>query len=283
MSRRTALGAPGRRRREGPDRGRGLLPRAALHVPPGLPAQGRPRGRAHDPRAVSPARRARSPARHTACPRGHPARPPGLRRRLPAARRHHPHRRDRRVRPRPDPVLAELAAGLHERRALQDPAPAPDRRLGRGRGAPRRVLAAAGAPAYLGAIDRVQIDAYTDDEAIGVLRSGGRVQRLVDASPVLRGLSRERFVHHRAIFPPSCAPASPTRSPTSPDPKRQPHAAASSPAPAAPSAACTSSCACAPRCRSATCRPPSSSSSTTASATSRPAPAGSPPRSCARR
>ena len=30
-----------------------------------------------------------------------------------------------------------------------------------------------------------------------------RVQRLVDASPVLRGLSRERFVHHRAIFPPA--------------------------------------------------------------------------------
>ena len=63
--------------------------------------------------------------------------------------------------------------------------------------------AAAVAPAYLGTIDCVQIDAYTDDEAIGVLRSGGRVQQLVDASPVLRGLSRERFVHHRAIFPPS--------------------------------------------------------------------------------
>ena len=58
--------------------------------------------------------------------------------------------------------------------------------------------AAAVTPAYLGTIDCVQIDAYTDDEAIGVLRSGGRVQQLVDASPVLRGLSRERFVHHRA-------------------------------------------------------------------------------------
>jgi hypothetical protein len=103
-----------------------------------------------------------------------------------------------------DPVLAGLASGLHERRLFKtlrlaptaDPLEA-QRRLD-------EVLRAESiAPAYLGTIDCVHIDAYTDDEAIGVLRSGGRVQQLVDASPVLRGLSRERFVHHRAIFPPS--------------------------------------------------------------------------------
>lgn len=102
----------------------------------------------------------------------------------------------------PDPLLAELASGLHERRLYKtlrlSPEADPDEARARLAG-----LFAADVPTWLGVIDRVHIDAYTDDEAIGVLRSGGRVQRLVDASPVLRGLSRERFVHHRAIFPPA--------------------------------------------------------------------------------
>jgi hypothetical protein len=110
--------------------------------------------------------------------------------------------RDRRVRPRRRPGARRARRGPARSCALQDPAPEPARRLGRGGGSPRRVLADAGVrPAYLGAIDRVHIDAYTEDDALGVLRSGGRVQRLLDASPVLRGLSRERFVHHRAVFP----------------------------------------------------------------------------------
>jgi len=103
-----------------------------------------------------------------------------------------------------DPVLAELAGGLHERRLYKTLRLAPTADTAEAQSRLDAVLrAAAVTPAYLGAIDCVQIDAYTDDEAIGVLRSGGRVQQLVDASPVLRGLSRERFVHHRAIFPPS--------------------------------------------------------------------------------
>lgn len=102
-----------------------------------------------------------------------------------------------------DPVLAELARGLHERRLFKTLRLAPSADTAEAQDRLDAVLQAAGvAPAYLGAIDCVQIDAYTDDAAIGVLRSGGRVQQLVDASPVLRGLSRERFVHHRAIFPP---------------------------------------------------------------------------------
>jgi hypothetical protein len=66
-------------------------------------------------------------------------------------------------------------------------------------------------PAYLGAIDRVHIDAYTDDEAIGVLRSGGRVQRLVDASPgAARAQPRALRPPPRHLPPGRCAPASPT-------------------------------------------------------------------------
>ena len=103
-----------------------------------------------------------------------------------------------------DPVLAGLASGLHERRLFKTLRLAPTADPAQAQVRLDAVLRTAGlAPAYLGTIDCVQIDAYTDDEAIGVLRSGGRVQQLVDASPVLRGLSRERFVHHRAIFPPS--------------------------------------------------------------------------------
>ncbi|PCC71009.1 hypothetical protein SAMN02745121_02520 [Nannocystis exedens] len=103
-----------------------------------------------------------------------------------------------------DPVLRDLADGLVGRRLFKtlrlgpqvDSAEA-ERRLA-------EVFAGEGvAPAYLGAIDRVEIDAYTDDEALMVLRGGGRVQRLLDASPLLRGLARERFVHHRAVFPPA--------------------------------------------------------------------------------
>jgi hypothetical protein len=101
-------------------------------------------------------------------------------------------------------VLAELASGLHDRRLFKTLRLAPGADSKEAQARLDAVLVAAGlGPAYLGVIDCVQIDAYTDDEAIGVLRSGGRVQQLVDASPVLRGLSRERFVHHRAVFPPS--------------------------------------------------------------------------------
>ena len=104
----------------------------------------------------------------------------------------------------PDPLLAELAAGLHERRLYKTLRLSPTANPDEARARLAELLATAGLqPTWLAAIDCVHIDAYSDDEAIGVLRSGGRVQRLVDASPVLRGLSRERFVHHRAIFPPS--------------------------------------------------------------------------------
>lgn len=57
-------------------------------------------------------------------------------------------------------------------------------------------------PDYLGVVDRVEVDAYIEDEAMMVIGGGGRLVRLLDASPVLHGLSQETFVHYRAIFPP---------------------------------------------------------------------------------
>ena len=65
----------------------------------------------------------------------------------------------------------------------------------------QEVVEAAGTPPELATIDRVEIDAYIEDEAL-MVRSGGRLERLLEASPVLHGLSREVFVHYRAIFPP---------------------------------------------------------------------------------
>lgn len=56
-------------------------------------------------------------------------------------------------------------------------------------------------PNYLAAVDRVETAAYYEDEQMMVL-SGGRLRRLLDVSPVLLGLSRQSFVHYRAIFPP---------------------------------------------------------------------------------
>jgi hypothetical protein len=56
-------------------------------------------------------------------------------------------------------------------------------------------------PRYMGMVDRVEVAAYEEDDAMTVL-SGSRDRTLLEASEVLRGLSRETFVHYRAIFPP---------------------------------------------------------------------------------
>jgi HD superfamily phosphohydrolase len=101
-----------------------------------------------------------------------------------------------------DALLSELARRLRYRRLFKTmrlphelPVEEARRRLD-------RVLAANGVrPAYLGSIDRVEIDAYTEEEGLMVI-TGGQLRRLLDVSPVLHGLSAERFVHYRAIFPP---------------------------------------------------------------------------------
>jgi uncharacterized protein len=102
-----------------------------------------------------------------------------------------------------DPLLCSLASRLRSRRLfktmrLRKDVPA-DEALAR----LHEVLRVAGAgPEYLGVIDRVEVDAYIEDETMMVIGGGGRLVRLLDASPVLHGLSQEAFVHYRAIFPP---------------------------------------------------------------------------------
>lgn len=101
-----------------------------------------------------------------------------------------------------DPVLRDLARRQRDRRLFKslrlnpevDPATAQARL--------DEVLHDAGhEPRYAGGVDRVEIDAYIEDEALMVISSRGRLQRLLDASPVMHGLSREIFVHYRALFP----------------------------------------------------------------------------------
>ncbi len=100
-----------------------------------------------------------------------------------------------------DPRLAELATCLRERRLFKTLRLRKDVTPEHATERLQAVLHAAGVPAELGTIDRVEIDAYIEDETL-MVRSGTRLERLLDASPVLRGLSRENFVHYRAIFPP---------------------------------------------------------------------------------
>ena len=56
-------------------------------------------------------------------------------------------------------------------------------------------------PDYVASVDRVEIAAYIEDDRM-MVHTGGRLQRLLDVSPVLHGLSNETFVHYRLVFPP---------------------------------------------------------------------------------
>ena len=68
------------------------------------------------------------------------------------------------------------------------------------------VRAAGHDPAYYAMVDRVEVSAYEEDDAMTVL-SGSRNRSLLEASHMLRGLSRERYVHYRAVFPPGAREA----------------------------------------------------------------------------
>jgi uncharacterized protein len=103
-----------------------------------------------------------------------------------------------------DPVLSDLARRERDRRLFKSLKLRPDVPPEQAQARLEEVLRAGGhAPAYAGGIDRVEIDAYIEDEALMVLGSRGRPERLLDASPVMHGLSREIFVHYRALFPES--------------------------------------------------------------------------------
>ncbi len=100
-----------------------------------------------------------------------------------------------------DAVLRDLAVRLRDRRLFKTlalradvPVPEAEARLA------QALRDGGAAPEYSGGVDRVEIEAYIEDEALMVLDRRG-LSSLLDASPVMRGLSRETFVHYRALFP----------------------------------------------------------------------------------
>jgi HD superfamily phosphohydrolase len=102
-----------------------------------------------------------------------------------------------------DPILAALATALRERKLpksvrLPELPELADEDV-RARVDP--IVAAAGLdPRYFAAIDRVEVEAYVEDEALLVL-SGARARSLLEASPVLHGLASQAFVSNRVMIP----------------------------------------------------------------------------------
>jgi hypothetical protein len=100
-----------------------------------------------------------------------------------------------------DPVLVDLADRLRSRRLFKTMRLRPEVPIDEARQRLEEVLRPRGIdPRYQSTIDRVEVAAYEEDDAMSVL-SGTRSRRLLDASEVLRGLSGETFVHYRAVFP----------------------------------------------------------------------------------
>lgn len=104
-----------------------------------------------------------------------------------------------------DPILASLATALRERKLFKS-VKLPDRQKlddAELRACVDPIVAAAGFdPRYFAAIDRVEVQAYVEDEAMLVL-SGTRAHSLLEASPVLRGLAAQTFVSNRVMIPAS--------------------------------------------------------------------------------
>jgi hypothetical protein len=101
-----------------------------------------------------------------------------------------------------DPILRGLALRQRDRQLFKSMRLHPDAPMHTVEARLHEVVRAGGHdPIYAGGIDRVEIDAYIEDEALMVVSSQGRLQRLLDASPVMHGLSRETFVHYRVLFP----------------------------------------------------------------------------------
>lgn len=101
-----------------------------------------------------------------------------------------------------DPILAELAGRMRYRRLFKTLRLRHDVPVARAMARLREVLDTHhDGPDYLAAVDRVEVAAYYEDSRM-MAYTGGRLQRLLDVSPVLHGLSNETFVHYRLIFPP---------------------------------------------------------------------------------
>jgi HD superfamily phosphohydrolase len=101
-----------------------------------------------------------------------------------------------------DAVLAELAQRLRYRRLFKTLRLRHDVPVPRAMARLWEVLEQHhDGPDYLASVDRVEVAAYYEDARMMAF-TGGRLQRLLDVSPVLHGLSNETFIHYRVIFPP---------------------------------------------------------------------------------
>ncbi len=101
-----------------------------------------------------------------------------------------------------DAVLRDLAERLRYRRLFKTLRLRHDVPVPRAMARLREVLDAShDGPDYFASVDRVEVAAYYEDDRM-MVHTGGRLHRLLDVSPVLRGLSNETFVHYRLIFPP---------------------------------------------------------------------------------
>lgn len=105
-----------------------------------------------------------------------------------------------------DPVLRRLADGIRNRRLFKThPLPADAERE-----EVEAILHAhlpADMPKALAVVDRLELRAYQEDEALSVIEADGRSVNLLDASPLMRGLAGQVFVIHRAVFPAEIRPA----------------------------------------------------------------------------
>lgn len=101
-----------------------------------------------------------------------------------------------------DAVLADLAQRMRYRRLFKTLRLHADVPVEDAMARLREVLDAHhDGPDYLAAVDRVEVAAYYEDSRM-MAYTGDRLQRLLDVSPVLRGLSNETFILYRVIFPP---------------------------------------------------------------------------------
>lgn len=104
----------------------------------------------------------------------------------------------------PDPIARDLANAWRARRLFKSCALAADCDTEVAKSALAALVSEAGYdPEYFCSVDRVTLDCYTEDEALAVSLPGGRTVPVLEASPVLHALSRERYVSTRAHFPAS--------------------------------------------------------------------------------
>ena len=101
-----------------------------------------------------------------------------------------------------DAILSDLASRLSHRRLFKTLRLAPDAPIDEVRLALDTAVREQGMdPRYYACVDRVEIDVYAEDEALKVV-SNGKLRGLLEASPVLLGLSRQTFLHYRVVCRP---------------------------------------------------------------------------------